>query len=118
MASKLKIDRGTRYVITFNYERDGAAADLTGATVRFTVKSVESDTSSDDSTALIKKDVTSHTDPTAGQTEISLSPTDTQVDPGDYYYDIKVDEDSDGLNVYKAAEGRVIIDGSPTNRTS
>lgn len=63
--------------------------DLTGATVYFTVKTA-ADTNSTDTTAVIKKDVTSHTDPTAGETQISLLPADTDVTPAKYFYDIKL----------------------------
>lgn len=117
MASKLKVPRGTTFAITVNYKRNGAAASLVGATVRFTVKSSEWDTSATDSTALITKNVTSHTDAANGISTITITPADTDdVTPGNYYYDIKVDEDSDGVTVYKIDEGRFVLDGSPTNR--
>ena len=112
----ITIPKGTTYAITFTYKRDGVAADLTGATVYFTIKSAEFDSDADDSDALIKKDVTVHTDAESGETEITLSPTDTNVVPGDYFYDIKVKE-ADG-DVYKAVEGKVKVDGSPTNRST
>jgi hypothetical protein len=63
--------------------------DLTGATVYFTVKTVP-DADVTDSTAVITKDITSHTDAAAGLTTIALTPTDTDVTPGDYGYDIKL----------------------------
>lgn len=63
--------------------------DLTGATVYFTVKSAPDDDATD-TTALIKKDVTSHIDATNGQTLIALSATDTNIAAGKYGYDIKL----------------------------
>jgi hypothetical protein len=63
--------------------------DLTDATVYFTVKAAP-DADTTDTTAVIKKDITSHTSPTAGLTTITLTPTDTDVAPGDYGYDIKL----------------------------
>lgn len=42
-----------------------------------------------DDEARIKKDITSHLDPTAGKTRIHLTPSDTDL-VGDYYYDIQV----------------------------
>lgn len=117
MSSKLTITRGTTYNLTFYYQDStGAALSLTGATVFFTVKSAEYDTDATDTTALIEKTVTSHTDAAGGISTIALTPTDTYVTPGNYYYDIRV-KDVDG-NIYKMIEGRVVIDGSPTNRTS
>ena len=115
MANKLEVNRGTTYVITVNYQQDGVAADLTGATVFFTVKTAQYSTDATDADALVSKDVISHTNPTAGITQITLDPVDTAtITPGKYFYDIKV-LDSDG-DIYKIDEGKIVIDGSPTNR--
>jgi hypothetical protein len=66
-----------------------AGVDLTGATVFFTVKPELTDDSTD-TNAVITKEVTSHSDPTAGETVIELDSTDTDVEPGVYYYDIQI----------------------------
>mgnify|MGYP001431458292 CR=1 FL=1 len=71
--------------------------DLTGATVYFTVKTA-ADNDATDSTALIKKDITSHTDAVNGATEIVLTPTDTDIAVGKYKYDIKLKK-ADGSQV-------------------
>ena len=113
----IKIDRGTTVPITVNYTVDGIATDITGSTILFTVKSVEYDSDATDTTAVITKTVTSHTDPTAGVSTITLLPADTRsLTPGDYYYSIKIDIDSDDLVVYELSEGTFTIDGDPTNR--
>lgn len=113
--AKLKINRGTTYSITYTYKVDGVATSLVGSTVRFTVKSSEYDTDTDDSTAIVAKNIT--TGNSSGVATITLNPTDTAtVTPGVYYYDIKVDVASDGVTVYKTDEGQIILDGSPTNR--
>ena len=70
-------------------DKDGNPIDLTGATVYFTVKSAY-DTDNTDSTALIQKNITSHTNPTAGQTVLNLSETDTDVAAGKYLFDFKL----------------------------
>lgn len=115
--NKLEVDRGTNYSITVNYVKNGAAGDITGGEVFFTVKTVQWDDSSSDTSALLKKNVTSFVSPTDGVAVISLVPDDTaSVDPGNYWYDIKV-RDASG-ETYKVDEGRFILDGSPTNRTS
>lgn len=122
MAARLTINRGTTYSITYQHFINGVSASLVGATVYFTVKSAENDTSSLDATAIIKKDVTSHTDPTHGITTITLDPSATSyvngtsnyINPGRYYYDIKV-KDATG-NIYLTEKGRVNIAGSSTNR--
>lgn len=117
MANTLKIDRGTTYPITFTYQKNGVATSLVGATVRFTVKSNEYDTDDTDASAIVSKNITNGA--ADGTCTITINPADTQdVDPGTYYYDIKVDEQSNGTLVYKAVEGTIKLDGSPTNRLS
>lgn len=115
MASKLNVDRGTTYTINVVYQENGAAASIVGATIRFTVKSSEYDTDDTDTTAPLKKNVTSHTDAANGLSAITINPSDTQdIVPGKYFYDIKVQLAS-GV-VHKIDEGKFILDGSPTNR--
>jgi len=112
---KFNIDRGTTFTIDIVYKKNGVAASLTGATIRFTVKSTEFDSSTDDSTAVITKNVTSHVDAENGLSLITINPADTAtLVPGKYNYDIKVAEA--GGPVYKIDEGKITLDGSPTNR--
>lgn len=109
----LKVNRGTNYDITLTYKKDGVAASLVGATVRFTVKPAEYTDDMNDTDAVISKDVTDGT--AEGAAVISLVPDDTaELAPQDYYYDIKVEE-ADG-RIYKVDEGKLKLDGSPTNR--
>lgn len=115
MASSLKLTRGTTYTIGFAYQRNGTPASLVGATVRFTVKSSEYDSSTTDATAVITKNVTTGT--AGGTATITINPTDTAtLEPGKYFYDIKVQEA--GGSIYKCDEGTIKLDGSPTNRLS
>lgn len=112
---KFTVDRGTTFTIDVAYKDNGLPASLVGATVRFTVKSTEYDSSTDDSTAVITKDVTSHVDAAGGISAVIIDPVDTAtLDPGKYHYDIKVAEA--GGAVYKIDEGTLKLDGSPTNR--
>lgn len=109
--------RGADQDISFSYVGDsGTARSLVGATVYFTVKPNPFDTDSDDSDATISATVTSHTNPSAGVTLISLTDTQTTVDPKVYFYDIKVKED-DG-KVYVATTGRLTVTPNVTNRIS
>jgi hypothetical protein len=78
------------------------------------MKSTEYDTDTTDATALITKNITNGT--SGGVATITLTPTNTYQTPGKYFYDIKVDVNSDGLTIYKMDEGTIKIDGSPTNR--
>lgn len=112
MAS-LSITRGTTYSIGIQYQKDGTNETLVGATVRFTMKDEEWDTDSDDTNAEVTKNVTDGN--SDGEATITLDPSDTaDIEPGKYYYDIKVEEA--GGEIYKIAEGTIKLDGSPTNR--
>jgi hypothetical protein len=109
----LKIDRGTTYTFTVNYSKDGAAATLVGATVRFTVKAAEYTADMTDADAVITRDVTDGT--ADGVAAFTIEPDDTaELEPGPYFYDIKVQET--GGAIYKIDEGKLKLDGSPTNR--
>jgi hypothetical protein len=67
----------------------GAAYDLTGKTVFFTMKLLSDDTANDDA-AFIKKTITSHTNPTGGITTLALTTTDTNQTVGRYKCDIRI----------------------------
>lgn len=62
--------------------------DITGYTVFFTVKN-QDDTSDDDTSALIKKSTSDHSDPVNGKTSIALSNSDTRLGGGTYKYDFQ-----------------------------
>jgi len=109
----IKINRGTTFTIGVNYQRNGVAATLVGATVYFTAKTAEFTTDATDADASVKKDVTNGT--ALGEATITLNPADTiSLLPGKYFYDIKVKEA--GGSIFKIDEGTIKLDGSPTNR--
>jgi len=111
--AKLKINRGTTYVISVQYQEDGVNTSLSGATVRFTVKTEEFTTSTTDADAVITKNVTDGT--AEGVATITIDPADTAtLVPDKYFYDIKVALPTG--QVYKIDEGTIQLDGSPTNR--
>lgn len=113
MANTLKINRGATFTIDFYYQKNGEAETLVGATVYFTMKTTEYDTSAMDTTAVIKKDVTDGD--ADGHAEIVIDPADTiNLTPGKYYFDIFVEEA--GGDRYKTIEGNIRLDASPTNR--
>lgn len=87
--------------------------DLTGATIYFTVKTAP-DTDNLDGTAIIKKDVTIHTDPLLGKSRISLTPAETDKPAGDYKYDIKLKNAAGDQQT--VAAGNCVIKPSITNR--
>lgn len=111
--STLKISSGTTFPISVTFQRNGAPESLVGATVRFTVKSSEFSSDLTDSDASIKKNLTNGT--AEGLIVITIDPEDTaSLTPGNYYYDIKVETASG--DIYKIDEGKIKLDGSPTNR--
>jgi hypothetical protein len=97
------------------FKQDGAYVDITDWIVFFTVKvnMVDPDVS-----AVISKTITTHTDPTNGETEIVLSSTDTNQSPKSYFYDIKVKDDSSPSNIFVVLTGRLTIERIVTQRES
>lgn len=89
--SKLTIQRGCPYTrtITLTYKATGLPYDLTGKTVLFTARKL-TDTALTDTDAVIKKSITSHTDPENGSTTLSLSVAETSVPEDNYKYDFRV----------------------------
>lgn len=83
----LEVKRGDSKTYTLHFkDEDGAAIDITGYEIRFSVKEKIDDL---DAAAKIAKVITSHTDPTAGKTQISLSVSDTNL-VGNYIFDVQV----------------------------
>lgn len=82
----LEIVRGNDKTWNLVFDDGTDPINITGATIRFTVKANKKDT---DSEALIQKTITSHTDAAAGETSIVLTQADTTIEPGEYFYDIQ-----------------------------
>lgn len=111
-----KFIRGdTRAINVTVTDSAGAAVDLTGGTVFFTLNASSDPT--DDTDAVVEKSVTSHTDPTHGLTTITLDHADTDSLAADiYYYDIQF-VDAQGNVTSKQADTFEII-ADITRRTS
>lgn len=80
----------------------GVAQDITGATVTMTVKRNLSDT-----TPLVQKVVTAHTNPTDGLSTITLTTADTSIPLGSYYYDIQIN--GGGISKKTVMKGKLEI---------
>jgi len=80
------LPRGDDQVFALEFTENGAVKDITGWTIYFTLKKNIDDA---DASAVLKKDITTHTYPTQGKTEIPLLNTETDVLEGIYYYDIQ-----------------------------
>jgi hypothetical protein len=90
MATDLSIYEGTdcTWTVTLK-DSDEAPIDITGYTFLFVVKSNIGD---EDEDALIKKIITTHTDPTNGVTQITINSDDTIGKNGKYVYDYQYED--------------------------
>lgn len=106
MSTDLSIYEGEDQVNTVTIlDSSGTPIDITGYTFLFVVKNKLSDS---DDNALIKKLITSHSDPTNGVTEITLVPADTSDKSGNYFYDYQwLDNSNDRRVVLKKANFKV-----------
>jgi hypothetical protein len=106
--NKLTIIRGDDVTIPVTFtDSDGDPINLTGCTVFFTVKNEKSD---DDDDAVISKSVTSHTTPASGITQVVLTHTDTDIDPGSYYWDLQIKDSAGKIQSTQVAQFEVIQD--------
>jgi hypothetical protein len=117
MAAKIEVYRGTSYPVIYNHtDSSGTAVALTGKTLYFTVKADKYDTSADDSTALIKKTVTSHTNAAGGVSGFTLADTDTYIEPGKYYFSFMVEDNTTHLTEPPSVMGVFTVLPNQTNR--
>ena len=85
MATDLSIYEGEDKTWTVTIlDSAGSPVDITGYTFLFTVKETITDT---DANAIIQKEITTHSDPTNGVTQIALDSADTVDKEGKYLYD-------------------------------
>lgn len=85
----MTIQKGNPYSAVITVTTNGSAYDLTGKTVFFTLKK-SNDYTANDAGALITKNITVHTNPTAGITTLILSDTQTNIAIGEYKADIRI----------------------------
>lgn len=118
-ATTIQIIRGTdqTFAVTFT-DSSGSPINLTGQTVFFTVKEKNKIDESDitDTNAIIQKIVTTHSNPTQGQTNIILTSQDTLVPAGNYLYDLKLVSGSGAVSCIISSEFDVV--DPVTNRNS
>lgn len=93
---------------------DGTPFDLTGYTAFFTIKNI-SDNSDDDSSAILAKNWTNHSDPVNGQTLLTATPAQMTIDEGTYKYDVQIK--SPTANITTIIAGDISILEDITKRT-
>ena len=96
MANEIEVFKAEDKILTLTFKDSaGDAIDITGYTIWFMVKKSRDDT---DAEAIINKTVTSHSDPTNGETTVDLTNSDTDIEVDNYFYGIKwLDTSSDTL---------------------
>lgn len=100
----LEIERKTTKTFELKIKKNKVANDITGWTIYFTVKENMNDT---DTNAKIDKTITSHSDAVNGITEVTLSSSDTDLTPKNYYYSMDF-KDAEG-NIGILLQGRLKI---------
>ena len=93
-------------------QSNGAAYNLTGATLFLTVKNTLTDA---DSAAVIRKEVTAHDDATAGESHFDLLTTDNAT-AGTRYYDVQVKDSTNKIYTLFGGLWKVLSD--VTTRTA
>ena len=101
----IKIVRKTTKVYELIFKKDGISKDITDWSIYFVAKANVKDT---DANAEISKTITTHSAPTSGITLITLDPSDTDIDAGNYYYSIDFKDDKDQEGVVLHGKLRII----------
>lgn len=116
--SNISMFRGDSKTFNFKFtDSDGSALDITGHTIFFTVKP-NIDDDSTDSSAVIKKDITSHYNAEAGESQLTISSDDSNVDAKNYVYDIQLKDASGNIHTPNGFPARFIIKEDVTRRES
>ena len=113
----IEIARGDQFSLDVEVtDEDDAVVDITGATLMFTVKK---DLNRPDSEAIILKNVTVHTNPVLGLSSIALLNADTDKQPGEYEYSVRIKFASgDILTWLPICDGKCKILNHATKRTT
>lgn len=87
MTPTITIWRGDSYERRLVFKTSaGVPINITGGTIRFTIKENEDDATAD---AILEKKIIAHTTPAGGISQLTLTPDDTDIEPGDYYFDFQ-----------------------------
>jgi len=105
------INRGDTYSRTINLKDSaGDLIDATGYTIYFTVrKNVVSTSSSSDTDAIIYETIAGDA---SGIHTLTVTSTETNVDPGNYFYDIQIKKSDDTISSSSASS--FVVNGDIT----
>lgn len=96
MSTKYSKFRGDDVTLNLTFkDANGDAINITNYTIFFTLKRNKYDT---DAQAVLSKNITSHTTPLSGLTQIALTAAETDDLLGSYYYDISYKTGTGGTN--------------------
>lgn len=91
----LKIVKCNTATLNLEFTKDDLATTIAGATVYFTAKKNLGQAQYD-----IYKEITTHSDAPNGKTEIELTSSDTDINEGNYFYDITVRFANDKIHTF------------------
>jgi hypothetical protein len=108
----LSVNRKNTQTYNLTITEDTVAKNIDGYTVKFTVKRNSNDLDNDDNGAIISKTVEATSE--VGVVTVSLTSSDTNINPGTYYYDIKLKNPA-GTWVKSSDVDKFIVNGVITN---
>jgi len=106
ISQELELVQGDSKTYVFTFTEDDLPIDVTGWEILFTLKTNYTDL---DASAILQKDYTapSGADATAGIIKFSLTPTNTNITLGEYYYDFKVKKNATDRETIASGKMRV-----------
>lgn len=108
----LSVNRKNTQTYNLTITEDSVAKNINGYTVKFTVKKNTNDLDNDDIGAIISKTVEATSE--VGIATVTLTSTDTDINPGTYFYDIKL-KNPTGTWVKSSNVDKFIVNGVITN---
>jgi putative sterol carrier protein len=117
--TNLELYRGDNKTYNLNFtDSNGDVIDITGYTIYFTIKNKKTyKLENNDNDALVKINVTIHTNPTQGESQINItSDLTNDIEPNNYIYDIQLKDSSD--NILTIISGNINIIADVTRRVN
>ena len=114
-----KVKRGDAFRQKITVTEGGQPVDITDWTIFFTIKRNKTDSDDD---AVVKKTITTHTDPANGISYILILPSELDGLLGKYYYDLQIKRPMTEPEAYDdietLLEGQIVFAPDITRRTT